>query len=1280
MAIFAAISVTLLAAGYGYYRREAEEIRQEKYEEIAAIGELKSSQIQQWRKERLADAGRFAGGPTLSRAVADFLLNPSSSSYQAALLVQLNLDRMGDQYHAVLLFAPDGRMALSTAGAPTLLDPATKQVIAAALANHEPVLSDFFREPDGFVHLDAAAAVRDATGQPLAVMVLRSHAETYLFPLIQSWPTPSPSAETLVFRRDGEEVLYLNKLRHRPNTAMTLRLPISRTDLPAARAVLGEQGKFQGRDYRNVEVLADLRPIPNSPWFMVAKVDADEILGEARYRAGMIGLMVVSLILFAAAATGYFYRHQQAGLFRELYDSEHQQREAQKAFRTTLYSIGDGVITTDQGGFVQEMNPVAEKLTGWLEADARGEPLERIFQSINEETRATVDNPVDKVLRSGAVVALANHTLLIARDGTERPIADSAAPIRQDNGSISGVVLVFSDQTTQRAAQKELRRSEQHLRAIIEAEPECVKLIDPSGNLLEMNPAGLAMLDAESFQEVQAPGLLSFVLPDFHEAFRALHERVMNGESGTLEFRVAGLKGTQRWLETHAVPLRDASGRVSMLLGITRDTTDRKAAVAGLLQRSRQLAVLSTASQRLNTVLETPWVLRQLVATALELTLATDGAAALYLDGKMVFKEYNLHGKLMPVQLEFEAGYGVPGWVMQTREPYMANDAEHDPHVIPETQKALGFHNLADVPIINRHGGLLGCFEIHNKPGGFNDTDLLMLQGLAASAAIALENAGLLAERKQAEEALLQSEAELKAAQRIARVGSWRLDNATNHVFWTEELYRMLGLDPGQPPPNYTEHQRLFTTESWDRLSAALARTQGTGAPYELELEMVRPGQSNGWMLAFGEPVRDASGAIVGLRGAAQDITYRKTAEARIQRLTQLYLALSQCNQAIVRSTDEGELFTDLCRSAVIFGGMKMAWIGLVDRPARRVAPVASYGDDNDYLKGIHISLDADDPQGCGPTGTAAREDRPFWCQDFQNDPWTTPWREGGSISGWLASAALPLHRNGVVIGTLTLYSGQINAFDEEAQNLLMEMATDISHALDSFETEAQRRRTEETLRASLREKESLVKEVHHRVKNNLQVITSLLRLEASRSAQPDTKSVLKGMQNRIRSMALLHESLYRSENLERVDLPAYIKQLTAHLFRSVAAEPSHIQLELDLEPASLPLEQAVPCGLLVNELVSNALKHGFPGGRTGKVRIELRSMDEGRQITLRVIDTGAGLPADFESRRATSLGLQLVSDLVKQLKGHLEISNGPGTGAVFEVAFEPNRQADPVA
>jgi len=465
--IFVFIALMLLAGGYGYYRGEAERIRQEKYHDIAAIGELKTGQIREWRQARLADARRSAASPFFRRALAEWRRTPDAPGLRADWQKRLQLEQEAYGYADVLLLDLDGRILLAANNNPDPVDAATQQAIAAALAGRGPVFSDFHRSPRGRVYLDTVVPVPDAEGRPLAMLVLRSDAASYLYPLIQSWPTPSRSAETLLVRREGDAVVYLNELRHQSRTALSLRIPLAQSDLPAARAALGRQGLFQGKDYRGVEVLADLRPVPGAPWFLVAKVDADEILAEARYRAGTITLFVLLCILLAAALTAIAYRRRQAGLYLDLYRSEQQRRERQEEFRTTLYSIGDAVITTDNAGRVRQMNPVAEQLTGWPEAEAQGKPLDEVFHIVNEETHAVVENPVQRVLREGTVVGLANHTLLVARDGTERPIADSGAPIRDESDTITGVVLVFRDQTEERTAEADVRCNETRMRSLV---------------------------------------------------------------------------------------------------------------------------------------------------------------------------------------------------------------------------------------------------------------------------------------------------------------------------------------------------------------------------------------------------------------------------------------------------------------------------------------------------------------------------------------------------------------------------------------------------------------------------------------------------------------------------------------------------------------------------------------------------------------------------------------------------------------------------------------------
>ena len=200
-------------------------------------------------------------------------------------------------------------------------DPGSMPVVRAALAGAGPVMGSFFRGADGHVYVDTAAAVRDDAGRPVGVVVLRTDAQMRLFPTLQAWPTISRSGETMLVQRDGDEVVTLNELRHRPGSALSLREPVTSTGLTAVKAVLGEAGPVEGVDYRGVAVLADMRKVPDSDWFLVAKMDADEVWAEARYRAGVVVAVVTLLILAGAAGAVSFYRQRRAEQFRGLYES-----------------------------------------------------------------------------------------------------------------------------------------------------------------------------------------------------------------------------------------------------------------------------------------------------------------------------------------------------------------------------------------------------------------------------------------------------------------------------------------------------------------------------------------------------------------------------------------------------------------------------------------------------------------------------------------------------------------------------------------------------------------------------------------------------------------------------------------------------------------------------------------------------------------------------------------------------------------------------------------------
>jgi two-component sensor histidine kinase len=213
----------------------------------------------------------------------------------------------------------------------------------------------------------------------------------------------------------------------------------------------------------------------------------------------------------------------------------------------------------------------------------------------------------------------------------------------------------------------------------------------------------------------------------------------------------------------------------------------------------------------------------------------------------------------------------------------------------------------------------------------------------------------------------------------------------------------------------------------------------------------------------------------------------------------------------------------------------------------------------------------------------------------------------------------------------------------------------------------AERKRAEDQIKISLREKEVLLQEIHHRVKNNLQVVSSLLNLQAGYIEDPQALEIFKESQHRVRSMALIHEKLYRSEGLARIDFAEYIRDLSAYLLRSQNAHGRGIGLNIEADDVFLAIDKAVPCGLILNELVSNSLKHAFPNGQTGEIRIELRT-DQKQQLILKVGDSGIGFPEDIDFCNTTSLGLQLVNTLVNQLDGTIELSRNNGTE--FKIRF----------
>jgi PAS domain S-box-containing protein len=217
-------------------------------------------------------------------------------------------------------------------------------------------------------------------------------------------------------------------------------------------------------------------------------------------------------------------------------------------------------------------------------------------------------------------------------------------------------------------------------------------------------------------------------------------------------------------------------------------------------------------------------------------------------------------------------------------------------------------------------------------------------------------------------------------------------------------------------------------------------------------------------------------------------------------------------------------------------------------------------------------------------------------------------------------------------------------------------------------------KRTEEAIKTSLAEKEVMLREIHHRVKNNLQVISSLVSMQADTLTDERIREELDEVSDRIRSMALVHEKLYQTDNLAQVDFADYASSMLSALWRSHGALADKIRLNFEVVPVALPIETAIPCGLILNELAINALKYAFPNGKDGEVTVGLENDPATNTVCLWVRDNGVGLPPGLDWRQSSSLGLRLVQILAGQLRGTVGTGTGPGTE--FQITFSLNAKS----
>ncbi len=454
-------TLLVLAIAWAVHRTESARVRETAFRTLAVVGTLKAAQLENWRWERQGDASVAAQFPAVVRAAISLTRGPRDAADVKTALRVLRTEADAYAYENALLFAPDGRVLFALHDSAARVGPTTLDLVKAARAASATVLSNFFRGRDDAVHVDVAQAVRDPAGRLIAILVLRTNADTHLYPILREFPSTPREAEVLLARTFGPMVVVLNSRRDSmaalPSAYM---IPRSRARAVAVQAAQGHRGRVAGVSHLGEPVLADLRAVRGSPWLLITESDEAYIAASIGLADRLIGIGAVLALLAILTIGAYAERRREAMEFRQLYLREHVEREAEAVFRATLYSIGDAVITTDAEGRVAAMNRVAEELTGWTEGEVRGRALRHVYRAIDETTRASTAPTIPFVPTTVDPSVMTNHTLLIDRFGVERPVMNSTAPIVDTDRSLRGLVIVFRDQSALREQQGKLLQAE----------------------------------------------------------------------------------------------------------------------------------------------------------------------------------------------------------------------------------------------------------------------------------------------------------------------------------------------------------------------------------------------------------------------------------------------------------------------------------------------------------------------------------------------------------------------------------------------------------------------------------------------------------------------------------------------------------------------------------------------------------------------------------------------------------------------------------------------------
>ena len=541
-------------AGYYYYVQQTRHIEQAILEQLGSIGDLKSQQISDWVLERKADAEVLTNSLA---GIVGFLLHPGADRQSGEALDWLSAWLKHYHYRKIRLVDAAGTMQLSMPEHLESSPPALLDIAREAMRTHKVMISSFYRAPDEQIYLDIIAPIYQDNNAAGAVLI-SVDPHDFLFPIVRSWPTPSPSAETLLVQREGNEVVFLNELRHRRNAPLSLRLPLDKPNLPEAMAVRGKNGIAYGADYRDVPVLATLRSVAGTPWHIVAKIDREEIYAPVRESALRTAFIVAMLALLASVAVVLLWRRQrELALWQE------------KEYSDNLIQTANAMIVgLDAGGNVRTFNEAAEQVTGYGRAEMLGRNW---FEVVVPQARYPEVWEAFSQWQAAGHLPRTFENPILTKSGEERHITWQNSELKQD-GKVTGTISFGIDITERKQAELKLCK----LSRAVEQSANTVVITDIKGIIEYVNPRFCEITGYAADEVIgKTPRILkSGEAPP--QVYERLWKTLLAGDTWHGEFHNRKKNGDLYWCLETISPIKDEIGCISNFVSVTEDISDLK--------------------------------------------------------------------------------------------------------------------------------------------------------------------------------------------------------------------------------------------------------------------------------------------------------------------------------------------------------------------------------------------------------------------------------------------------------------------------------------------------------------------------------------------------------------------------------------------------------------------------------------------------------------------------------------------------------------------------------